>query len=301
MRQQLRLRVLLPLAVLGLLGAGLGAWAFGRAPEPGSPSGGTPPTTTHATAPTSNGKPAETDPGPVSRDVWAQGANALCAKLGSDANALELQRSFTPGELAEYLRKNVRMLETAESDFAELGWPRGEKATVLAMRTDLQRLTRFLRRALAAVEGRELDRIIGIVRRTGGLEPTPDRAFTRLGADQCVEAPDGKEQRFTFTPADTLEWVLLARRAVVVAFYTPDSGLDGAAVWEARAAAASVHAAFIPVNVETEGAVSEIAERYEVTDAPTVLVIVRGSKVAARFGRFADRETVAQAVENALQ
>jgi hypothetical protein len=55
--------------------------------------------------------------------------------------------------------------------------------------------------------------------------------------------------------------------------------------------------------VKANGQVSELAERYDVLEAPAVLVFVRGRspKLAARFDRFADRETIAQAVENALR
>jgi hypothetical protein len=57
------------------------------------------------------------------------------------------------------------------------------------------------------------------------------------------------------------------------------------------------------VNVKANGQVSELAARYDVLEAPAVLVFVRGRspKLAARFDRFADRETIAQAVDNALR
>jgi hypothetical protein len=57
------------------------------------------------------------------------------------------------------------------------------------------------------------------------------------------------------------------------------------------------------VNVKVNGEVSKLAERYDVSEAPAILVFVRGPapRLAARFDRFADRQTVAQAVENALR
>ncbi|MGH3091326.1 MAG: hypothetical protein ACRDOG_03210, partial [Gaiellaceae bacterium] len=101
--------------------------------------------------------------------------------------------------------------------------------------------------------------------------------------------------------AAALEWALVEHRAVVLLFYTPASGLDGTTVLEARSAALDTGAAFLPVNVKANGEVSGLAETYEVLEAPAVLVFVRGPKLAARFDRFADRETIAQAIENALE
>jgi hypothetical protein len=98
-----------------------------------------------------------------------------------------------------------------------------------------------------------------------------------------------------------LEQELAAHRAVVVVFQTPGADLDAAAVREARAGAAAVSAGFLAVNVTEEGAVADIAAEYEVLEAPTVLVIVRRGEVRAGFDGYTDRQTVAQAVTNALK
>lgn len=55
MRQQLRLRVLLPVAVLGLLGVGYGAFAYGQGPE--VPESIPPPAATTETTPAPKAKP----------------------------------------------------------------------------------------------------------------------------------------------------------------------------------------------------------------------------------------------------
>jgi hypothetical protein len=98
-----------------------------------------------------------------------------------------------------------------------------------------------------------------------------------------------------------LEEELEEQRAVVVAFYMPSAGLDGTVLREARAGASLARAGFISVNVAREGQVSELATEYAVIEAPAVLVFLRGPRVAKRFDRYVDRETVAQAVANSLR
>jgi hypothetical protein len=86
----------------------------------------------------------------------------------------------------------------------------------------------------------------------------------------------------------------------VVVFYTPQGGVDNVAIREARAGALAVDAGFLSVNVKRNGEVEELAEEFGVTSSPAVLVFVRGPKVASQFG-YADRETVSQAVADALR
>src|SRR5215207_3691002 len=68
MRSQLRLRVLLPVAVLGLMGIGAGAFAMG------APPGGTGADTTAATTTTAPPPPPVT-----TLAVWGDEADTLCA------------------------------------------------------------------------------------------------------------------------------------------------------------------------------------------------------------------------------
>jgi hypothetical protein len=53
--------------------------------------------------------------------------------------------------------------------------------------------------------------------------------------------------------------------------------------------------------VTDEKQVAAIAIGYEVLESPTVLVITRGPKLRSEFRGFVDRETIAQAVTNALR
>lgn len=98
-----------------------------------------------------------------------------------------------------------------------------------------------------------------------------------------------------------LEKQLAAHRVVVVVFHTPGADLDAQAVREARAGAAAANAGYLAIDVTKESAVEDLAAEYEVLEAPTLLVIVRGGELRSRFAGVVDRETVAQAVTNALK
>jgi hypothetical protein len=306
MRQQLRLRVLLPLAVLGLLGAGFGAYAFGQAPDPASEL--LPPTTTGAA-------PAKAKPvGAVGRKAWAAEVDALCAAAASGLEGMALPEHPTPRELENVLRAAVKASAAFDKAFVRVGWPRGEKAAVVALRAASVRETALGRSALRAFRAHDVDRFLRLLDRI----PAGDRwkaEMRRLGARKCAKeielgvaarsAEQAKKEGSgaKMPPRVALEWALYFNRAAVVLFYTPASGLDGTTVLETRSAALDTGAAFLPVNVKANGQVSELAERYDVLEAPAVLVFVRGRspKLAARFDRFADRQTIAQAVENALR
>jgi hypothetical protein len=302
MRQQLRLRVLLPLAVLGLLGAGFGAYAFGQAPEPASEA--LPPTTTAAAA-----KPKAV--GAVGRKEWAAQVNALCTQAAAELEGMALPPHPTPTELENVMSAAVKASATFDKAFLRVGWPRGQKAAVAALRAASVRETAFGRSALRALRAHDVDRFVRMLDRISAGDRWKAQ-MRRLGARKCakeielVEAARGAEKakngsEAKMPPAVALDWALYFKRAVVVLFYTPTSGLDGTTVLETRSAALDTGAAFLPVNVKVNGQVAALAEKYDVLEAPAILVIVRGPKLAARFDRFVDRQTIAQAVENALR
>ena len=92
--------------------------------------------------------------------------------------------------------------------------------------------------------------------------------------------------------------------AVVVAvLYDPQARLDAVSTSEAMAGAALAHAGFVPVNVLRRSEIQAIAEQLRVIHAPTVLVFRRPSAgqpaLYVQLTGFADKETVAQAAENA--
>jgi hypothetical protein len=97
-----------------------------------------------------------------------------------------------------------------------------------------------------------------------------------------------------------LDRALLHYPVVVVLLYSPESMVDRLATLEARAGAASVGAGFLAVDVSDDREIEAIATEYDVRDAPALLVFSAGPEVVTKINGFADRETVAQAAENAF-
>lgn len=299
MRQQLRLRVLLPVAVLGLLGAGFGAFAMG---SPADPSAGTPaPAPAATTAPAPAAKPAKPAPArALAANVWAQQANALCTEF----SAKTVSPPRTPEAAEAFLVRSVRDGARFASRFGALGWPQGERTAVVVLRSELARSQGNTRSALAAFRARDLQRILGLADADAALVKSWNEEVQRLGAARCVvdTQPDKDAPRQTTRPltgAEAVEWALYFDRAVVVTFYAPDSVVDRKAVLDARGAAIQMDAGFLAVNVKREAQVAALAIDYEVLDAPTTLVVVRGPKLRFRFEGHVDRQTVVQAISNA--
>ena len=82
---------------------------------------------------------------------------------------------------------------------------------------------------------------------------------------------------------------------MVVLFYTPGSNYDTIQAREARAGAAAGGAGFLAVDVPRDREVASLAAAFEIRDAPALLVVKQGFRVAVQIGGYADRETVAQA------
>lgn len=127
---------------------------------------------------------------------------------------------------------------------------------------------------------------------TGATDTAPTTTATEPAPTPTTPEPEKQ------TP---LEKQLAAHRVVVVVFHTPGADLDAQAVREARAGAAAANAGYLAIDVTKESAVEDLAAEYEVLEAPTLLVIVRGGELRSRFAAVVDRQTVAQAVTNALK
>ena len=125
-----------------------------------------------------------------------------------------------------------------------------------------------------------------------------DTTATPPTTTEAVPAPPPPKPKPDKPP---LQQELADHRTVVVVFHTPGSDLDSAAVREARAGASATGAGFLAVDVKKEGAVADLAAEHEVLEAPTVLVVIRSGEARFRFEGIVDRETVAQAVTNALK
>lgn len=88
---------------------------------------------------------------------------------------------------------------------------------------------------------------------------------------------------------------------VVAVLYNPQSEVDGIAVAEARAGAALAGAGFVALSVLSQRDVGKLTEQLGLLPDPTVLVFRRPVKLAARIDGFSDKETVAQAAQNAAK
>ncbi len=104
-----------------------------------------------------------------------------------------------------------------------------------------------------------------------------------------------------------LALALRSHRVVVVSLYTPGASVDAMATEEAKRGAALAGAGFVSFNVADDRAVSPLSALLtgaptpadRVLDGPAVLVFERPSSLFVRLNGFADRDTVAQAAENA--
>jgi hypothetical protein len=96
-------------------------------------------------------------------------------------------------------------------------------------------------------------------------------------------------------PKTPLERALAKHKAVVVLFYTPAASYDALQTREARAGAEAGRAGFLALNVAKDRKTAALATKYDVRDAPAILVFSRGPKVAVRLDGYADRDTIEQA------
>jgi hypothetical protein len=88
---------------------------------------------------------------------------------------------------------------------------------------------------------------------------------------------------------------------VVVSLYNPYSEVDGISFAEARAGAELAGVGFVALDVLSKAQVGKLTEQLGLLPDPGVLVYVRPGKLVARIGGFADKETIAQAAQNAAQ
>jgi hypothetical protein len=88
---------------------------------------------------------------------------------------------------------------------------------------------------------------------------------------------------------------------VVVSLYNPYSEVDGIAFAEAKAGAQLAGVGFVPLNVLSGPQVEKLTEQLGLLPDPGMLVYVRPAALVARISGFADKETVAQAAQNAAR
>jgi hypothetical protein len=286
MASKLRLHVILPVAVLGLLGLGVGAFALGRGPADGSQE----PLPTLATT------------GPQKQESrWARQANALCDRVTAKLQALELPEK--PEDVDDYFAAVISVQDKALARFSKLGWPKGQKAAALSLRADFAEYVSISHQALRALrsgDGASLDRIDT---RARALARSWNRGMKRLGAPVCAEDPLGAStdraiKRFGSAHA-ALNNQLARHRIVVVLLYAPGDDYDTIQTRETRAGALAAGAGFLALNVKKNRQVAALAAQYDVRQAPATLVFSRGPRLVYRVAGFLDRDAVAQAVANA--
>lgn len=291
MASQLRLRVLLPVAILGILGLGVGALALGGPSSSGD--GQSPgPLPTHAGTPTS----------PTTQSAWARRANSWCARLNAKVEAATVEEPSTPEELDALLVEFVKLQDSAASNFPR-GWPSGKRSDVLALRATLAKIVAASHQALAAFQAGDNAALKTALERSDKLTGTWNKGMRRLGAPVCADDPLGAVSTQAITKHGSaqaaLNHALLTNRVVVVLFYAPGDDYDTIQARETRAGALAAKAGFLALNVTKNQQVAALAAEYDVREAPATLIFTRGPRVAFRVAGYMDRQAVAQAATDA--
>jgi hypothetical protein len=295
MRQEIRLRVLIPIAVVALLGLGVGAMAFTGTPVE-EPLPSAPPKAA------SDGKKKEKKPSAkkVAKEAakaarkaerlagreWRKQANQICAGLNESVAALgEPQR---PEDVVALLPETVALAESALDRLRTLQPAKADARKVKLMLGEFASFARLEKNASAALANQDVERFVRLNARAFKHNDRGSAIARRLGAKACAAGS---------STDSALERELAKHRVVVAVLYTPDATLDGLLVREARAGAAEVRAGFVAIAPTDSRSAALLAKRYGVRAAPAVLVFVRWRGAVATFTDYVDRETIAQAAE----
>ncbi len=277
LRSNMRIRVLVPTAVLALLGVAVGAFAFS-----GTPSGGQEPLPVHKPA------PAAAPVADVKLSAWAKQANTICANLNDETAAIPVPQSRT--ELVTRLPLTLDAADKAIAELAQVPVPAADAKEVKLMLASYTRFVTVEREAVTALQAGDVAKFAEL---TGTAFRANDRGNTiarSLGADECaVGGTDDTE----------LARQLDKHKVVVAVLYAPDAPLDRLAIAEARAGALLAGAGYVSVDVYDAKAIARLAAEYSIREAPTVLVLTRAKGAVSTFSGWVDRETVAQAADNA--
>jgi hypothetical protein len=90
-------------------------------------------------------------------------------------------------------------------------------------------------------------------------------------------------------------------QTVVVSLYNPYSQVDGISYAEARAGARIAGVGFVPLNVLSGAQIGNLTQMLGLLPDPGLLVYIRPGTLVAKISGFADKETVAQAAQNAAR
>jgi hypothetical protein len=293
MASHFRLHVLLPIAVLGVLGIGVGAFAFGHRPLPGAGEPQTPlPPLTGTTTQTQSDQELAT--WAKKADSWCEGVNTTLAKL---------EPPTTTADLDLWLAKVVQIQDDAAAAFPKLGYPKGHKQAVLRLQRNLRQSALASHAAFRSLRSTDQFAFQRTVKRWGELDTNWDSQMRKLGARVCAaESADAASARSIAkygSAGAALNAALLHKKVVVVLFYAPGDGYDTIQTRETRAGALDAKAGFLALDVTQNDEVAALASQFDVRNAPATIVFVRGPKVFYRANGYMDRQAVAQAATDA--
>jgi hypothetical protein len=294
MASHFRLHVLLPIAVLGVLGIGVGAFAFGHRPLPGAGDPQTP--LPPLTGTTTQGQPTDQE-----LAKWASKADAWCA--GVNTTLAKLEPPTTTADLDLWLAKVVQIQDDAAAAFPKLGYPKGYKQAALRLQRNLRQSALASHAAFRALRSTDQFAFQRAVKRWGELDTNWDSQMRELGARVCAaESADAASARSIAkygSAGAALNAALLHKKIVVVLFYAPGDDYDTIQTRETRAGALDAKAGFLALDVTQNGEVAALASQFDVRNAPATIVFVRGPKVFYRVNGYMDRQAVAQAATDA--
>jgi hypothetical protein len=293
MASQLRLQVVLPVAVLAILGLGVGAFALGKSPSSGG--SGPPPAGPPQSVTTTTQEP--TAPG----NAWAARTNAWCRRVNDELALIDEPKSRT--ELLAFVSKVVRIEDSLPAKFRSFGWSPGKRSAVLRLRADLSRSAAASHAALAALRSGNLTELNDSLDRWRASERNWNRGLKQLGARACASESIGAATSESIDKYGSayaaLSAALLRHGVVVVLFYAPGDDYDAIQTRETRAGALSADAGFLALNVKKNSQVAALAAEYDIRDAPATVIFKRGPTVVYRVAGYMDRDAIAQAAANA--
>ncbi len=120
-------------------------------------------------------------------------------------------------------------------------------------------------------------------------------------APKAAETPSAVIAALTAGLPNPIAMALGRHQTVVVSLYNPYSEVDGIAFAEARAGAKIAGVGFVPLNVLSEAQIGNLTQMLGLLPDPGLLVYIRPGTLVARISGFADKETVAQAAQNAAR
>jgi hypothetical protein len=294
MRQELRLRVLIPIAVAALGGLGVGAMAFS-----GTPVEEPPPSSLPQAAPQQNEeKEEEKKPSAkqraklaakaerVARRKWQTSANEICEGLNRSIAALgEPQR---PEDVVALLPETIALAQSALTRLEPLEPAKADAKQVKTMLAHFSAFVRLETQASEALANQDVERFVDLNAQAFRRNDAGSKIAMRLGAKACAAGA---------STDSVIERELEQHRVVVAVLYTPGAALDSLMVREARAGADEVRVGFVAVKPTDTRSAALLAKRYGVRSAPAVLIFVRWRGAVATFTEYVDRESIAQAAE----